>query len=83
MVLKWYKGTGNKKYKVEKWTNGKKVKTIQFGDKRYSHYKDTTPLKLYSNKNHLDTKRRKSYHARHNLNYEKFSAGAFSKRFLW
>tara|TARA_R110001592_G_scaffold303747_1_gene575944 strand:- start:9506 stop:9754 length:249 start_codon:yes stop_codon:yes gene_type:complete len=82
-MLKWYKGTGNKKYKVEKWIRGKKIKTIQFGDKRYQQYKDTTPLKLYSSKNHLDKKRRTSYHARHNLNYEAFSPGAFSKKYLW
>ena len=83
MVLKWFKGTGNKKYKVEKWEKGKKIKTIQFGDKRYQQFKDKTPLKLYSNKDHNDSIRKKSYHARHNLNYEAFSPGAFSKKYLW
>ena len=82
-MLKWFRGTGNKKYKVEKWIGGKKVKTIQFGDKRYFQYFDKTPLKLYTHKNHLDKKRRKAYHSRHNLNYEEFSAGRFSKRYLW
>ena len=83
MVFKWYRGTGNKKYKVEKWMGGKKVKTIQFGDNRYQQFKDKTPLKLYSSKDHGDTKRKKAYHARHNLNYDTFSAGAYAKRYLW
>lgn len=83
MTLKWYKGTGDKKYKVEKYIRGKKIKTIQFGSKTYGQYKDKTPLKLYSHKDHLDPKRRKAYHARHNLDYETFSPGAFSKKYLW
>ena len=36
-------------------------KLIHFGDKRYQHFKDTTPLKLYSNLDHGDEKRRDSY----------------------
>lgn len=82
-MLKWFRGTGHKKYKVQLWRNGKKIKTIQFGDNRYSQYKDKTPLKLYSHKDHLDKKRRASYRARHNLNYEEFSAGRFALKYLW
>ena len=84
MPLKnWSKGTGNKKYRVEVWKNGKKVKTVQFGDKRYEQYQDKTPLKLYTKKNHLDKKRRASYLKRHSKNYPKYSADWFSKKYLW
>jgi len=82
-MLKWYRGTGFKKYKVELWKAGKKIKTIQFGDNRYQQYRDKTPLKLYSHKDHLDKKRRRSYRARHNLIYKPFSPGRFSLRYLW
>ena len=37
---------------------------IHFGDSSAEHYKDTTPLKLYSHLNHNDEKRKKSYLAR-------------------
>ena len=39
-------------------------KWIHFGDKRYQQYKDTTPLRIYSNLDHLDKKRRYRYRAR-------------------
>lgn len=51
----------NKKYKVITPSG----KTVHFGDKRYEQYKDTTPLKAYSNLNHNDEERRKQYRARH------------------
>ena len=51
----------NKKYSVYVLKNDKK-KLIHFGDSRYSHYFDK--LKEYSNLNHNDKDRRKSYLAR-------------------
>lgn len=51
----------NKKYSVIT----PKGKKIHFGDTRYEHYKDTTGLKLYSNLDHLDEKRRSAYRKRH------------------
>ena len=50
----------NKKYSVYVMKNGKKRK-IHFGDRRYSHFKDKTPLKLYSKLDHGDKERRKRY----------------------
>ena len=50
----------NKKYMVNinnKW--------IHFGDIRYQHYKDSTPLKLYTHLDHNDPARRKRYRQRH------------------
>ena len=50
----------NKKYMVRTPSG----KLIHFGQLGYQHYKDITPLKLYSNLNHLDKKRRDRYRAR-------------------
>ena len=58
----------NKKYLVI-LPNEKK---INFGDKRYEQFKDTTPLKLYSNLDHNDKKRQ--------INYCKRSAGIKNKK---
>ena len=69
----------NKKYKAI-LPNGQ---TVSFGDVRYQQYKDKTPLKAYSNLDHNDKKRRELYYKRHNKDYPKFSAGYFSKKYLW
>ena len=82
-MLKWSRGTGNKKYRVEIWEKGKKIKTVQFGDKRYEQYRDKTPLKLYSHKNHLDKQRRNNYRSRHSYDKPKYSAGWFALNYLW
>ena len=56
----------NKKYSAfVKNKITKKIRKINFGDNRYGQYKDSTPLKLYSSKNHADKKRRKNYFTRH------------------
>jgi hypothetical protein len=44
----------DKKYKAVFKEKDGKTKTIHFGDKRYEHYKDRTPLKAFSNKDHGD-----------------------------
>ena len=80
--LEWNRGTGNKKYKVV-IRDGESKKTVQFGDKRYQQYKDKTPLKLYSSKDHMDKDRRASYRARHNYDKPKYSAGWFALKYLW
>lgn len=79
-IVKWEVGDGNKKYKVT-LDNGS---IVQFGDKRYEQYKDTSPLKLYSHKDHLDTNRRKLFKARHakNIGVE-YSAAWLSDKYLW
>jgi len=53
----------NKKYRVEFMYQGK-LRKVNFGQLGYQHFRDSTPLKLYSHLNHGDTKRRKSYKAR-------------------
>jgi hypothetical protein len=79
LISKWELGTGNKKYKVY-FKNGK---IISFGDKNFEHYKDSTPLQLFKNLNHLNEERKKRYYARHNKNYDLISADTLSKIFLW
>jgi len=79
----WSRGSGNKKYKVVIFEGGKKIKTTQFGDKRYPQYKDKTPLKLYAYKDTLDLKRRKAYRDRHTYAKPKYSAGWFALKYLW
>jgi len=77
----------NKKYQV--FYNGN---WIHFGDSRYQQFYDNTPLKLYSDLNHLDPFRRKSYLARAkgikdkagNLTYlDKNSPNYWSIKYLW
>ena len=81
----------DKKYSVYVVKHGKKT-LIHFGDKNYQHDKDTTPLKLYSNLDHNDKIRRKSYLARAKgiLNKDgkltwrdKNSANYYAVKYLW
>jgi len=77
-----------KKYMV-KTPSGK---WVHFGSSTMQQYKDSTPLKLYSNLDHGDKKRRTSYLARAkgikdkqgNLTWKnKESANYYSIRYLW
>ena len=72
----------NKKYKVVVKFKSKSDETYHFGDKRYGQYRDSTPLKLYADKDHLDKKRQKAYFARHGK-AKRYSAKWFSHRYLW
>lgn len=79
-ILEWKQSNRlNKKYAVllsnDKW--------IHFGDTRYDQYKDSSPLKLYSNRDHLDEKRKELYYKRHNKNGQPYSADWLSKKYLW
>jgi len=65
---------------------------IPFGDKRYQHYRDSTPLKLYKNLNHNDPDRRKRYRDRHReiktkdgtpAYLDKEQAAYYSWTYLW
>ena len=42
-----------------------KERKISYGSKGYSQFNDSTPLKLYSSKDHGDEKRRQNYFSRH------------------
>ncbi len=55
----------NKKYSAfVKNKITKKIRKINFGSSINEQYKDSTPLKLYSSKDHGDKKRRKQYFQR-------------------
>jgi hypothetical protein len=75
----------NKKYVailINKATG--REKRINFGDKRYQQYKDSTGLGLYSHLNHNDPKRRANYRKRHGANsLAPYSANYFSYYYLW
>ena len=79
-------------HKGKKYDVFYKDRWISFGDLRYEHYKDTTPLKLYSHLDHGDQVRRKSYLSRAkgikdkkgNLTWKnKHSANYYSVHYLW
>lgn len=58
-------------------------KAVHFGQRGYQQYEDRTPLKLYSDLDHHDEKRRETYYKRHAKDYPKYSADWFSKKYLW
>lgn len=90
--IRFVKGPGYKKYTAI-LPDGKRV---NFGDRRYQHYKDVVPKRLgggiWSKKDHLDRERRKNYRRRHGAlkckNGKKcisirYSPAWFSYYFLW
>lgn len=74
----------NKKYDIyTKDALGKYKYLLSFGDKRYEHFKDSTPLKIYSHLNHLDQNRRRLYYSRHKETKDKLSAKYWANNYLW
>jgi len=43
----------------------KRINNIEFGASNYQQFKDSTPLKLYKDKNHNDIERKNKYYKRH------------------
>ena len=58
---------------------------FDFGQIGYEHFKDSTPLKLYSKDDHNDQKRRELYRSRfrHLYDPEVYSPTYFSWNYLW
>lgn len=84
--IRFQKGPSGKKYTAI-LPSGKRV---HFGASDYEQYKDSVPKnlggQLWSHKDHLDEKRRKSYRARHGAQgyYKiKYTPAWFSYYFLW
>mgnify|MGYP001626830354 CR=1 FL=1 len=75
----------HKKYRVALVHKNGTVKTMDFGDKRYEHYRDKTNVKLYKYLDHNDRVRRKRYIARHKMHIKKgyYSPSYFSMKYLW
>ena len=75
MLFTLQDGTSNKRYKAVFYDdNGDKIKTTQFGDKRYENYTI-----------HKDDKRKELYRKRHHKDNidDPMSAGALSWWLLW
>lgn len=68
----------NKKYDI--YHNGHFL--LSFGDTRYEHYRDKTPLKLYSALDHKDKDRLINFWKRHKFTMNKNSANYWA-RYLW
>ena len=74
-------GPGDSKYVADVLIDGIVYKNVKFGSKRYQHYKDRTPLKLYSHLDHNDKERLRLFYARHRNNNG--PAAMLSKKYLW
>jgi len=66
-ILSFQKSSNpDKKYMViVQDLNSGKNRTIHFGASAYEQYKDRSPIKLYSKKNHSNKKRQMNYYSRH------------------
>lgn len=71
-----------KKYRVD-FLLGKEPYTRHFGALGYDQFKDSTPLKLYSQFDHGNPERRRLYYARHGPSNDPKSARYWSHRYLW
>tara|TARA_Y100001970_G_scaffold196195_1_gene238562 strand:- start:191 stop:901 length:711 start_codon:yes stop_codon:yes gene_type:complete len=79
-IVKFMKGPGDKKYTVRVMNKKtRKIRHIHFGAKGYEQFKDSTPLGLYSSKNHGTKKRKDAYYSRHSGT--KLKAKAIKKEF--
>ena len=75
-----FKPSTRKHKKYDAFLDGKKI--ASFGDKRYEHFHDK--IGHYSNLNHNDESRRKSYRARHHkTSQKKYSPSYFAYHYLW
>ena len=80
-VLEIRKGKRNAKYEADIIWNGELLKNVSFGNRFYEHYKDRTPLKLYSKLDHGDKERLRLFHARNRNNNG--PSATLSKKYLW
>lgn len=77
--ITFYAPSTRKNKKYDAFVHGKKY---SFGDNRYSQYFDS--IGYYSDRDHLDEKRRENYISRHrNDNLTELSPGYFSYHYLW
>ena len=80
-ILKFIKGPPKKKYTaIVQNKKNKKTRKLHFGASDYPQYKDRTPLKLYSHKNHLTRRRMQNYFNRHSGTKKRFEAIALEKK---
>jgi hypothetical protein len=74
MFFTLQEGTSNKRFKAVFYNRNKKIKTVQFGDRRYENYTI-----------HKDKKRKELYRKRHHKDniQDPMTAGALSWWLLW
>jgi hypothetical protein len=91
-LYKIFKSTvKHKKYSVYVKGDNGKPKLIHFGQLGYDQFRDTTPLKLYSNLDHNDEERRRLYLLRAKgikkdgkISWkDKNSANYYAVKYLW
>jgi len=81
-----FRKSSNSKKKYDAILTNKKTgrkKHVSFGARGYQHFKDQTPLKLYSKDDHGDPARRRRYKQRHTYAKPKYSSGWFALKYLW
>jgi hypothetical protein len=71
-----------KKYQVDFDYDGEHY-TLHFGSSAYEHYKDSTPLKLYSRLDHKNPERRRRFYLRHGIEKDPRSARYWASKYLW
>jgi hypothetical protein len=80
-----------KKYRVYFTLSGEDY-YVDFGQLGYEHYKDSTPLKYYSDLDHKDSERRRNYLSRasgivdkhgHKTKDDPLSPNYWAIRYLW
>jgi hypothetical protein len=71
-----------KKYQVDFDYDGEHY-ILHFGALNYEHFKDSTPLKLYSRLDHKDPERRRLFYARHGIEKDPRSARYWASKYLW
>jgi hypothetical protein len=79
--LDFSRGSGTKKYRVVITAPSGTTRTVQFGDKAFSQYRDSTPLGLYAYRDHLDPARRADFQRRHRGVLTKDGRAAYKVRF--
>ena len=72
--------TGKKYTAFIKNKTSKKIRKLHFGASDYEQYKDRTPLKLFSYKNHNNRRRMQNYFNRHSGTKKRSKAIALEKR---
>lgn len=64
--------------------NPEHITRMAFGDRRHDQFRDDTGLALYTHRDHLDSRRRDNYRARHSKDIlTSWSPGYLSWAFLW
>ena len=65
-IVKFEPGPRDKKYTATIMNkNTKEIRKLHFGHKDYPQFRDSTPLKLYANRNHGEIRRMRNYFNRH------------------